>query len=385
MNLGMPVDDRPSTSRKETISAGNQKVLDYIETTFNGILHEIKVRPCGRPVIVIRRIITMKPYYDPTDFMRLKWHTEDREVKYYFPGKNADESWRFACLGRILGEIHTAIRTGITVTKRDIYYRDPSLFRRQKIVDRYIDDIAYTCQVTRGDMNVTASPKGLMAGLPAPSEAGRPSMIQAACENASITGIQHLQWILVVEKEATFNALVEGRFHQHTTIGPGGVLTAKGYPDLATRKILRLLLNHARPSTQVFGLFDWDPDGIRMLKCYLYGSKNLAQEHNCNTPELKWLGLKVEDVVSFGHPDEPSMLLTTRDRITAISMLASEEWRDGSGAVLPDLRETMAELQRMLMLNRKAEIQILDERKGGLQDWLVRKLGDGSKDITVVS
>lgn len=56
-------------------------------------------------------------------------------------------------------------------------------------------------------------------------------------------------------------------------------------------------------------------------------------------------------------------------------MLASKEWRDESGIVLPGLQEATLELQRMLMLNRKAEIQILDEREGGLEQWLTRRLG----------
>jgi hypothetical protein len=39
---------------------------------------------------------------------------------------------------------------------RDIYYRDPELFKRQTTVDRYIDDIAYTCGVARADLNVVS-------------------------------------------------------------------------------------------------------------------------------------------------------------------------------------------------------------------------------------
>ena len=40
---------------------------------------------------------------------------------------------------------------------RDIYYRDPTLFKRQAIVDRYVDDIAHTCGVTRADLHVVSS------------------------------------------------------------------------------------------------------------------------------------------------------------------------------------------------------------------------------------
>jgi hypothetical protein len=68
------------------------------------------------------------------------------------------------------------------------------------------------------------------------------------------------------------------------------------------------------------------------------------------------------------------MQLTKRDRMTALSMLASPEWEDESNNILPGLVEAIVELRRMLMLNRKAEIQSLDERHGSLEDWLTKKL-----------
>ena len=39
---------------------------------------------------------------------------------------------------------------------RDIYYRDTFLYKQQTTVDRYVDDIAYTCQATRKDLNVVS-------------------------------------------------------------------------------------------------------------------------------------------------------------------------------------------------------------------------------------
>lgn len=42
-------------------------------------------------------------------------------------------------------------------TVRDIYYRDPELFKSQKVVDRYVDMVAYTCGVTRFDLNVVSA------------------------------------------------------------------------------------------------------------------------------------------------------------------------------------------------------------------------------------
>lgn len=39
---------------------------------------------------------------------------------------------------------------------RDIFYHDPALFKQQATVDRYVDDIAHTCGVTRRDLNVVS-------------------------------------------------------------------------------------------------------------------------------------------------------------------------------------------------------------------------------------
>lgn len=125
-------------------------------------------------------------------------------------------------------------------------------------MDRYVDDIAYTCQVSRSDLNVvsrsrfqawstvsnrhdqTASPKGLIAGLHRFDGADRASMIHAPCRSTAFGRLGHLKWILVIEKEvrdwittreltdnhqATFNALLERQYHQNQTTGPGLLVT----------------------------------------------------------------------------------------------------------------------------------------------------------------
>jgi len=75
-----------------------------------------------------------------------------------------------AALLRILELSHEALVTGIVTTKRllvlaqisnrllilvrDIYYREPELFLKQSVVNRYVDDIAYTLGVDRDALNV---------------------------------------------------------------------------------------------------------------------------------------------------------------------------------------------------------------------------------------
>ena len=88
--------DAPFTAPLAVVTPANQQVLDYIETSFRVILHEIK-HPSGegKPAIKLNRISSVRPYYDDDDFACLKWRIVSRQVAYHFPGKNRDEAWRF--------------------------------------------------------------------------------------------------------------------------------------------------------------------------------------------------------------------------------------------------------------------------------------------------
>lgn len=88
-----------------------------------------------------------------------------------------------------------------------------------------------------------------------------------------------------------------------------------------------------------------------------------------NVPELKWLGVHLIDVQ--GSRDYETVLhLSQRDRNKAIAMLRSLERQSEDGINI----KCQVELQKMLMQNIKAEIQILDDRIGGLDGWLDQKL-----------
>jgi meiotic recombination protein SPO11 len=137
----------------------------------------------------------------------------------------------------------------------------------------------------------------------------------------------------------------------------------------------------------MFALVDLDPDGIAILSTYKYGSYRLAHEKvtpqdtiGLNLPNMQWLGVKRHHIsrtpVGEGNTDTNAMpelqgvmRLTARDRTKAMHML---EWDlCGDGGPEQGWRH---ELQMMLMLNTKAEMQILDELPVGLVAWLSREL-----------
>ncbi|KAF2685142.1 DNA topoisomerase IV, alpha subunit [Lentithecium fluviatile CBS 122367] len=315
-----------------------------------------------------------------------------QEISY--PGNSVQEAWRFTVVVRILELIHSCLIEHVVMTKRDMYYRHPGLFGKQSVVDQYVDDIACTFGVPRSLLNVTAAAKGLIAGnFIIRRQDG--SLVHGLSEQEGILvpkihegdalDLSSIHWILVIEKEASFRSLLSSK--RWRDLGAHGlVLTAKGYPDLASRKFLRHL-SDTIPKIPMFALVDHDPDGIAIMSTYKYGSYRLAHEDiahkdtpGLKLPELQWLGVQSHHIsrtpVNEGVTEtavvtdlQGLMRLSGRDRRKAQQML---EWdicaEDGPEAAW------RTELQRMLMLNTKAEMQILDELPGGLVSWLSNEL-----------
>lgn len=53
------------------------------------------------------------------------------------------------------------------------------------------------------------------------------------------TMISHLQWIVVVEKEASFKTLVEHAFHRLSSLGQGLIVTVSWLPTAAPGGVLK--------------------------------------------------------------------------------------------------------------------------------------------------
>ncbi|CAG8246252.1 unnamed protein product [Penicillium salamii] len=275
---------------------------------------------------------------------------------YSWPAKTAYEEWKFTVILRILAILDQVTRTGQLISKRDIYYIDPGFFRAQYVVDGVIDDLAYTIGVDREALNVdTLIPR---------------------IENADEIEISRVRWVLVIEKEAVFHRLARTAYHIRATAGEGLLVTGKGYPDLSTRLFLRKLFDLA--STRIvplrfYALTDGDPHGIAIMSTYKYGSAaHLHENARLSIPRLQWLGLRVSDIIAVPEVlgDKALLSLTGRDRKKIISMLYNSPVWASNG---PEL-QWRVELQRMLLLNARAEIEILYECSGGLEGWIERRM-----------
>lgn len=139
----------------------------------------------------------------------------------------------------------------------------------------------------------------------------------------------------------------------------------------------------------MFVLVDLDPDGIAILSTYKYGSYRLMHEDVAlmnrpapSLPNVRWLGVKSDNMSlslvgedgterKMIHQLQGLMRLTMRDRTKATRMLEWDMCREDGLE-----QGWRRELQWMLMLNVKAEMQVLDELPGGLVSWLSDQLED---------
>ena len=146
---------------------------------------------------------------------------------------------------------------------------------------------------------------------------------------------------------------------------------ARGYPDIATRSFLHKIGEAFRG--KVYCLVDFDPHGVGILSVYKYGSEALAHENEyLSMPTIEWLGVDSSDILGpwYSKGENAKLPMHSDDRRKAMTMLRKGILEEGG-------REPMwrRELQVMLMLNGKIELQAMDDgHPMDLVTWLERKM-----------
>ena len=222
-------------------------------------------------------------------------------------------------------------------------------------------------------------------------------------------------------RQATLKALHEQKFHEKCILGPGLLVSGKGYPDEATRAFINDVSRYWRhhcPTCRIkpiFGLVDCDPDGLNIFRMYLRGSGLIGDLYNI-IPSMQFLGVCLSEVLPHMQTDDILLPLTKRDRKMATNLLLKAEQgavdypsvqtytdRDlmnfripSRGGAAPAMQATRAELEAeysefiygavefrkiferelrlMLMTGMKMEIQCMEDRPGGLVGYLNSKM-----------
>ncbi|KAE8134871.1 meiotic recombination protein spo11 [Aspergillus pseudotamarii] len=361
------------------MSSSLRQVKRYIDETLASALDELST-PDGRPAITLKRSSrNVSLFINPTS-RALESNGTDTYITYSWPGANTFEAWKFTVVFRVLAAVADAIDTGLVVSKRDIYYSDPACFGTQRTVDTIVGDLAHTIGVDRSALNVEAAAKGLVTGycslltkfgetmdiqLPA-----KDCLVPNSQDNGEID-ISDASWVLIIEKEVLplpYDLITDTHsVHRPSTADLQEVNIILERPQEKGSSSL------SDKALHFYGLVDSDPDGMAIMSTYKYGSMaHTNQNGRLNIPSLWWLGLRTSDVVSGAPSNDDGALirLTVRDRKKVMTMLSNNPVWAAEG---PEL-EWRAELQQMLMLNLKAEIEILYDRDEGLEGWIDQKM-----------
>jgi meiotic recombination protein SPO11 len=281
-----------------------------------------------------------------------------------------------AITARILSIIHELLEENIHATKREVFYNDVVLFKKQQESDEALEDVAAMLGVERNSLHVVASAKGAVVGKLRFREGG--DLIDCSKMGTGGKAITPLvdtidniesdaEFILVVEKDAAFIRLAEDKFYERY---PSIIVTGKGQPDIGTRKFLKLLVKEL--SLPVFSLVDSDPYGLHIMLVYAVGAKRTSYETQFLTiPDIKWLGVRPSDLDRFKIPKTVRIPMSDKD-IERGKQLMQEEF-------IKKRPKYMEELQLMLRTKEKAEIQALASKgfRFLTKEYLPNKLETG--------
>ncbi|XP_020114836.1 meiotic recombination protein SPO11-2 isoform X2 [Ananas comosus] len=181
----------------------------------------------------------------------------------------ANDAKAFVRVWKVMQMCFLILGEGKLVTQRELFYKlicdSPEYFTSQSQVNRTLQDVISLLRCSRQSLGVMASSRGAIIGrlvLQEPGEEGIDCSTLGPAGHA-ITGDLNLlskvvfnsdaRYIIIVEKDGIFQRLAEDHlFNQIPCI----LITAKGYPDMATRFILHRL-TQTFPEMPIFGLVDW--------------------------------------------------------------------------------------------------------------------------------
>ncbi|EME30796.1 DNA topoisomerase VI subunit A isoform 1 [Galdieria sulphuraria] len=205
---------------------------------------------------------------------------------------------------------------------------------------------------------VVAGPRGLLAGgLRIVFQNGTEIDIGKTSSGVSIPEAPYeieniqtdAQFIMIVEKNSVFHHLTQ---HQFFDRFPKGILlSSSGYPSQAFSDFLVLLRVNC-PEAPILFLVDADPYGVHIALCHL---QSLQKEALSSL--AFWIGISVEDVERVKY--DATLSITARDRAKAQKLL--QMLREVNSIEKTVEAELSSELERILTLEKKAEIEALCE------------------------
>lgn len=268
---------------------------------------------------------------------------------------------KFAQITLFLSIVYENVLRNEFVTKRAIFYENPRVFCNQNKVDYLIAKFCKHFRVCRNAFKTLATSKAIAFGdvgirttetlLSFKTSEKGVSLISSPIQEADIDC--SAMFVLVIEKDATFQKILSSSLYRD--FNPCLFLTAKGYPDLATRSFLSMLCDKY-PALPVYALVDADPHGIGIYLNYKYGSQNEAMKLSATIspflPRFQLLGILPSELSRLQIPSESLLDLTETDK----SLIKTMKGR----TYMTSEPQVLQELETLERTGKKAEIQCLD-------------------------
>ncbi|XP_053992509.1 meiotic recombination protein SPO11-like isoform X2 [Hylaeus volcanicus] len=202
----------------------------------------------------------------------------------------------FASHGKVCGRL--LLKRSASV--REVYYRMSHRVKNQQVISRLLKGMCSTLGCSRHDLGLRVSEKGLVFGnlqfnyksetLSCATHISGRLISELFCQITDISAPKNAI-ILIVEKEAIFQSLVEDLWNHNESLFI--LITGRGYPDIITRRFINHLLSILNPPTYYLG--DYDPHGIGIYLVYLLGGSDVESQ-DTGTLAIHWLGLHYKDV-----------------------------------------------------------------------------------------
>uniref|UniRef100_A0A914HA60 Pyridoxal phosphate homeostasis protein n=1 Tax=Globodera rostochiensis TaxID=31243 RepID=A0A914HA60_GLORO len=222
---------------------------------------------------------------------------------------------------RVLAQVYELLVRNRRATKRDLYYEHKKLYGTQINFNRALTALCKQLSASRSELHVISCSRGfaignlrLFDGMDDDSvvdfRASPVAIVESLCHFSLVHS--EAQFLLVVEKDAIFQRLIDEQFlHKF----PRGILlTGRGYPDFCTRQFLHWL-SVQLPALPMLALVDADPYGVEIFLTYKYGSsRSIVEAGAFHLPRLRWLGFLPSEAQKLPIPSNQCLQLSEKDR-----------------------------------------------------------------------
>ncbi|KOC62684.1 Meiotic recombination protein SPO11 [Habropoda laboriosa] len=287
----------------------------------------------------------------PEDSEQITEESEQHERKSVISFARKRGKDKFALMITVMAAAHRLLITNSSITRRSLYYdlkkeKTSNLVPEQRNLDQAVNHVANLLNCAPWELNLLPTSKGLVAGeliltlndnriIDCKVPGG--ALIPMISSNV-ISVRARAKMVLIVEKDAVFQKLLE---NDCTTSLNSIIVTGKGYPDVATRMLVKLLSE--KLELPLYAIVDADPFGVDIMCVYRFGSATLSREReSLACPSVRWLGIHPSELLALGVNTVP---LTEFDLSKLLALECRPYMRDAFLRELRVLRTGKAEIE----------------------------------------